>query len=267
MKSTTLVNALPKRHGHSRFVVYTILLVVLAGLFSQTVSAQVPETDNFNGAEGPGWTLYAPFGGSKTISNDAFRIQSNASPSPETFGPARVAASRTTSYTDFLVAVDLIDWRTAFDPPSAQAFGILARATTPGVSSTDGYALTYSTNGAGSLDITIVSNEAPGQNLGTVGNLGLNPANDYRLVFRGQGTTLVGEIYDLANLAAPLGRIEANDATYASGINALFAYNQGVTAASTGPADVTFDNYLAVPEPASLGLVALALPLLSRRRK
>jgi hypothetical protein len=92
---------------------------------------------------------------------------------------------------------------------------------------------------------------------------------DLRLVFSGQGPLLTLEVYDLANLATPLATISDMDATHASG-------NVGVL--TTGlvddrggfnntPLDATFDNFSAVPEPATSMLVLAGIAGVFRVRR
>ena len=224
------------------------------------------QSDDFNDGNDTGWTRFdpfAPFGApaSFTFPAGAYSIQSAPSPSPGTLGASRAASLRNdVSYTVFNVTFDVVDWNNTLN----QAFGALARVNQLGLGTTDGYAFTYATGGT--IDISRVLNEAP-TGLGSA-SITLNPANDYRFVFSGNGTSLSGQVFDLANLSAPLATLNVTDAMFASGNAGFVVFDN--TPAGTGSAAATFDNYVgAVPEPsAHLLLVAggIALYCCSRRR-
>jgi hypothetical protein len=210
------------------------------------------QSDNFNAGNDTGWTHYDPFSGfgapaTYSFPSGGYQIQSALSPSPGTLGPSRAGSLRTDqTYTDFSVSYDLVDWNNSLN----QAFGVLGRVTNPGLGTTDGYALTYSTGG--SIDISRITGETP-TGLGS-SSITLNPANDYRFVFTGTGNALVGQVFDLSDLSTPLATATGTDSTYASGINGFVVFDNSGAAA----ADATFDNYVAtVPEPSSLALMAI----------
>src|ERR1041384_1192367 len=70
---------------------------------------------------------------------NTYRIQAAASPNPGALGPARAASLLPNVYSNFYVAVDVIDWYDTI----RQAFGILARLGSVGLGTTTGYVLTY----------------------------------------------------------------------------------------------------------------------------
>jgi hypothetical protein len=223
------------------------------------------QSDNFNDGNDTGWSRYSPLGvvgapATFSFPNGGYRIQAPTSPDPGQFGPARAGSFRQdATYSQFYVSVDMVDWDNTLD----QAFGILARVSTPGLGTTDGYAFSYSVDG--SIDISLVNNEAP-TGLGDA-NVMLDPAQDYRLVFEGNGPELVGRVFDLRDLITPVATATGNDATYASGIAGVFIFDNS---GGGQPADATFDNYLGgvVPEPGSAALlVALGGLALRRRRR
>ena len=232
-----------------RFCVLLTLLS-LARVSEPSVQAQ---SDNFNDGNDAGWTHYDPFaafGASATFSvttNGEYRIQSALSPNPGVLGPSRAGSLRNdVTYTDFSVSYDVVNWDNSLN----QAFGVLGRVTQLGLGTTDGYALTYSTGG--SIDLSKITGETP-SGLGSA-SVTLSPANDYRFVFTGTGSTLVGQVFNLADLSTPLATVTGTDSTYASGVAGFVVFDN--TGASR--ADATLDNYAAtVPEPSSLALLVV----------
>ena len=209
------------------------------------------QSDDFNDGNDTGWTRYDPlagFGAPATFSFPAggYGIQSGTSPNPLALGPGRAGSVRNDQvYSGFSVTFDVVNWNNTLN----QAFGALARVNQLGLGTTDGYSFTYATGG--SIDISRILNEGP-TGLGSA-PITLNPANDYRFVFTGTGTNLSGQVFDLANLSTPLATLNASDATYASGVSGFVVFDN--TAAGTGSANATFDNYIgAVPEPSTAAL-------------
>jgi hypothetical protein len=226
------------------------------------------QADDFNDGNDTEWTRYsplAPFGAGATYSfpSGGYKIAAPPSPDRGNLGPARAGSFRPNVYTRFYASVDLVNWNDALD----QAFGLLARVTTPGLGTTNGYAFTYATQGP-SIDISRITAEAPAGVAAM--NFQLDPAQDYRLVFEGNGTTLTGSVYALSDLSTPLATISGDDATYASGISGLVIFdNTGSTSPGVG-ADATFDNYVAavqIPEPGSAGLLLVVGAWALRRRR
>jgi hypothetical protein len=241
-------------------------ILLLVPLLCFLASPALAQTFNFNAGNDTGFTRYsplAPFGAAGTFSfpDGGYRIQAPGSPDPASFGPGRAGSfANANSYTTFTTSVDLVDWDNNLD----QAFGILARTTTVGLGTTNGYAFTYATDGP-SIDISKVTGEQA-SNLGSA-DVTLDPSRDYRLVFQGSGNSLVGTVYDLADLTTPLATATATDDAYTSGVNGVFVFDNSAT--KDQPADATFDNLSAsnqVPEPTALSLLLLA-PLLRRRRR
>jgi hypothetical protein len=242
--------------------------IAVAVCLLTTIATRSPaQTFNFNAGNDTGLTHYSPlepFGAAGTFSfpTGAYRVRAPSSPGPQSLGPARAGSfANANTYTTFTASVDLVDWDNTLD----QAFGILSRTTTIGLGTTNGYAFTYATQGP-SIDISKVTGEQA-RNLASA-DVPLDPTHDYRLVFQGDGNTLTGAVYDLADLNAPLATATANDATYPGGVNGIFVFDNSAT--KDQPADATFDNLTAasttVPEPTALTLLLLT-PLLAYHRR
>jgi hypothetical protein len=239
--------------------------------------------DNFNDANdtaNPPWDHYDPIGGltaapaSFLLTNGGYRIYSPAPASPAA-GPARAGSFlRDAHYTDFYVAVDVLD----FDDTVRQAFGIAARINTPGLQTTGGYLFSWEPGSGtlpgtnnGDLDISALIDETPvGQLETNSSGLHLERGKSYRFVFMGKGFDFEGQVYELPDLYNPLIRLFATDlnALYPSGRVGLITASQGSTSV---PGDATFDNFLATTaEPrlsvtSSPGLVRLSWPLIPYR--
>lgn len=207
------------------------------------------QTDDFNDGDDMGWTRYDPIGSHPQLPdiatfsfvNGGYRIQTAPSPSPATVGPGRAGSLRMdASYTDFYVSVDITAWDTNVN----QAFGILARVTGVGLGATDGYAMTWDAGGR-DLDISVFTNEAPVNVPGQAGGgANLVLGRTYRMVFMGQGTLLIGEVYEIPNLETPLASISAVSDAWPSGVAGLIVYDN--SSGASGTTDTTFDNYFAL---------------------
>ncbi len=217
-----------------------IALIGLALLTAIPANAQI--IDDFNTGNDNNWTRLSPlafFSAPAVFSfpgGNSYQISSPVSPNPGLTGPARAGSLRLDqSYSSyFQQSVDIVDWDNS---QSNTAIGMLARISQPGLATTDGYSLTVNLNGV--FEINRLTNEQPASLVAT-GSIGtLNPANDYRLVFTGDGSLLTGQIFNLADLATPLATISGIDATYASGNSGLFIF----TSSDTQTVTATFDNY------------------------
>ena len=93
------------------------------------------ESDDFNGTNDLAWTHYNPLGGFGvagvfSFPQGGYRIQTvSPSPAPAALGNGRTGSLRATSYTNFYLSVDLVDW----DDSLPQAACLLARIGTPGL--------------------------------------------------------------------------------------------------------------------------------------
>ena len=224
------------------------LLCALA-VASYTTNA-LAESDNFDSGNDAGWTRYNPLSGFGvpavfSFPSGGYRIQSTApSPSPAQLGNARVGSYRNTSYSDFYITVDIVNWNDALP----QAAGILARIQTPALGTTTGYAFTWdrgTTATSGDMDISRITAERA---TGASGQASANdkyhfvPGRKYRLVFIGRGSLLEGRLYELPDLTTPKVIVTANDSTYPSGVSGLLAYDN--SALANNLTDTTFDNFV-----------------------
>ena len=203
--------------------------------------------DDFTDGNDTGWNRYDTIGshpafpdqGTWTFPNGGYRMQAAASPAPGVVGPARIGSLQPHVYTDFYVAVDVVNWNDTID----QSFGPFARLTDVGLGTTKGYVMTYQV-GSKDIDITRVTGEAAERSVRQNGNgdIVLEAGKSYRLVFIGKGALLIARVYDLADLVNPLVEISGTDPDpYPSGVNGLLVYDNSDNADSI--ADATFDNY------------------------
>jgi hypothetical protein len=245
-------------HFARRPAVACLGLVLQLIALPQIAEAQ-PFADDFNDGNDAGWTHYDPIaaalGGGTFVHysfpNGAYRIQADASPMPEKLGPARGASLRSTTFTDFYVAVDVVAWNDSL----RQVFGPLARVTDIGPGTTDGYAFSYQA-GDQSISIATITDEDGNDISGTSKDLTLDPAKSYRLVFIGKGASLEGRVYELPDTRNPIAVTTATEGTYPSGISGLLVFHDPPPGTST--ADATFDNYFELDvEPPVLTLTPL----------
>lgn len=213
-----------------------LLSVIAAAFFVSPTRAQ---SDDFNAGTDTGWTRYdplAPFGYATTYAfpNGGYRIDAPGTGDPAV-GPGRAGSLREDrTYTAFQFSVDIVNW----DTSRPQAIGLLARATNPGLLTTDAYALTYSTTSQ-TLDLSRMGNEYL-TSLASV-RVPINSAQSLHLVFVGAGVNLFGEILDGADLAAPLASLRTTDASYDHGYSGLYVLDSGD---GNHGAAATFDNYI-----------------------
>ena len=196
---------------------------------------------------------------------NSYRLQAVSSGDPGTAGPARVSSFPTNIYTDFYVAVDVVNW----DNTYSQAIGLLGRAGnfgSFGFPTTRGYMFIYVNGGASAgtdnfIAIARLQNDAQTRGIhgssGTtaeVHGVNLDPSNKYRLVFMAKGTHLEGRVYQLPDVHTPITVVSANTAgdlvQHTSGKCGLLAFNvaDAFSIDFAGPVDATFDNYVALPE-------------------
>jgi hypothetical protein len=224
----------------------------LGCLFASPLHAQLFQSDDFNDGNDNGWTRYDPFGGlganivQWSFPGGGYRIRTIApSPNFALAGPGRGGSLRSEIYTDFYIAVDIVNWSNALP----QAVGILARIRDAGLGTTTGYAFTWSrgnpaSDTAGSVDISVITGEDPsGIDFTGSDQIHFEPGKAYRLVFIGRGPTLEGRVYELPDTTTPKIDVIGTDpdATYPSGAGGLVIYDNST--GGTNICDVTFDNY------------------------
>ncbi len=214
--------------------------------------------DNFDGNRSDRWTHFDPIAevqlaGPSTFAfeDGVFRMEANP-PAADPAGPARVFSYIDDEiYSDFYCAVDVVDWNDEIN----QAFGILGRVDNVGLGQTTGYVCNYDPNQTGGqpggqFQINRVVDEASAPTI-AIGNVKLLDDHSYRFVFRGEGNRLIGAIYDLLDLTAPVVQIETDgdqnpDAvTFTEGRFGLFCFYRGgdLTEDHARPT-VTFDNFI-----------------------
>jgi hypothetical protein len=213
------------------------------------------QSDNFDsGALSPAWKVYDanPALVSLTFptvgTGKGLRIQ--VSPYAAASLPAVAGIGQANVYTDFYVALDLVNWVV-----ENQAAVVFARFTPGGAFGLDGgqgMILNYdaaqsgdnpgNTHG-GEFQINTVT---PGFKATTLAACQMTPVlgHSYRLVFQGVGQLYTGQMYDLNDLTTPLATLRVTDpnSTFASGISGFLSYSRNGVVGTT---DVTIDNYYA----------------------
>ena len=215
------------------------LPLLLAVLLSAQISSA--QSDNFDDGTDTNWTHYDPiaaFGypASYTFPSGGYHILAPGTGDPFVGGGRAGSLREDATYTSFQVATDLSD----LDPSHHQAIGLFSRLTTPGLFTTNAFALTYDPQ-ANTLTIYRVDGEV----LKSLDTTRLTPPAppSLRLVFRGVGPSLAGQIFDTANTHAALAAVAAIDRTYDHGVNGLLLEDTGD---GNHGAAATFDNYAAV---------------------
>ena len=217
------------------------------------------QSDNFNDGNDttppPAWVRYDPIGGLTappaefSFPNGGYRIVAPAPLAPDA-GAARAASLRPDAFyqDSFYISVDIVD----FDDTVRQAFGILARANTPGLGTTGGYLFSWEPgSGAlpgvsnGELDISPLVGEAPVTQIET-GNssVHLSKGKSYRFVFIGRGFDFEGQVYELPDTTNAIKKVVAFDpnSRYQSGFAGLVVAS---VSSLTVRGDATFDNFFA----------------------
>jgi len=258
-------------------------LITFMSVSCALASCAATISDDFNdGNDNAGsiiWQRYDPIaeatGGSVVLGawsfpgGNTYRLQTAPSPDPSTFGQARIGSIAPGNFTNFYVAVDVVNW----DDTVHQLFGVLARVGNVGPGSTTGYLLNYdrgdpTSSTSGDMDIVRIDNEAPtdldGKTYFGNDSVHLETGHGYRFVFMGIGDTFRGQVYDLTNTTLPIVDYGATDPQYdpaaadhVSGMTGILIANNAPSA--DGPADATFDNFLATDGP----LLSANFPLLS----
>ena len=247
--------------GAARLPKLLAVSALLAFVLTNPLQGQLFVSDNFDDGNDNGWSHYdplAPFGlsASYTVVNGAYRVRT-----PYVTGmsanPGRAGTLRPEIYSDFYVAVDIVNW----DNTLPQSAGLLARIRNAGLQTTTGYAFTWDRGNptnttSGDVDISRITGEAPsGVTVNGSDAIHFQPGKSYRLVFVGRGANLEGRVYELPNVTSPVVVIAGIDATYSDGQNGMVVFDNSGGRAQT---DTTFDNYYATDvEPPSLHVESL----------
>jgi len=235
-------------------------------------------SDNFNDGDDVGWMRYPnPTTLSQTWSfptnpasggNIAYKLTSMAGGSAANYGRNLSIRSGDPSFTDFCIEADLIDW----DNAQSQQMGIAARfqqgTETNVVPSC--YMLIYANRfsaGAGGTDQLRLYEVSPTvglrflhEGLGGLGQFGVVPFGDpppvpsgnYRLIFKGVGNVLTGQIIDLGT-GLPMtfndGSAHLTNMVYTSWATNFISgtVGLGVFQNNAGSPDTTLDNFMAGP--------------------
>jgi hypothetical protein len=211
------------------------------------------ESDDFSDGDDAGWSridpirtyIFATTGADMpqntfTVADGKYRLQAAPTPNPA-LGQGRVLSLREEVYSNFHIAVDVLDW----DASKTNAIALAARVGTPGPTTTKGYLFGYIT-GENYLDLVRLQNEGICDDCDDIAEqvpINLMPGHGYRFTFTGKGTRLVGRVYDLADLTAPLAEISGSDGILADGVTGLVVFPLG--ASELGAGDATFDNFAA----------------------
>jgi PEP-CTERM motif len=164
------------------------------------------------------------------------------------------------SNTNYTVRADFVDF------PKG-VFGVGARLNgNNNINALTGYGYAYEPFAAGGLG-EMVLYQITGANLQDIGSqqVTLNPSRDYTFILEVAGTTIHGQVWDIAS-ATLVGEKSVNNAAFASGFGGVFGYTH---VSLYDKADFTLDNFAIVPEPATgvlLMLGAGAVGLIRHRR-
>src|SRR5262245_8309341 len=112
--------SLDRSSGDARLVKLFAIPALLSFALTSPVQAQLYFSDDFNDGNdtSPAWIRYDPIGSHPqlpdqavwTFPNGGYRIQTPPSPLPAQVGPGRAGSLRPEVYTDFYIAVDIVNW-------------------------------------------------------------------------------------------------------------------------------------------------------------
>jgi len=165
-------------------------------------------------------------------------------------GIAAIVVTNTTyDYTDFYVAADLVNWTANTN----QAVVLLGRYNfSGGLAAASGMIFNWDleqdgdTTGdryGGELQMNISTSLSSQTTVGACEMTPI-PGHSYRMIFKCVGQVYTGQVYDLADLTAPVATLQFTDGanTFTHGVSGLLSADR-----STGNTDVTFDNYYSGP--------------------
>jgi hypothetical protein len=256
--------------------------VALAALLALATTVRA-QTDNFDsGGLNPaaGWSQVTnpnfPYSSSfptDVFGGHAFRLQAFV---PLIYssgsGTTRAAAVVTNvTYTDFYVAVDLVNWNSSTDTSTNDQFiSLLARASGVDIGLLDAMVLLFQPNNrtqtsppgpsVGALSVGWITGGSlafladPGAIPCNFTYVGMVPGHSYRLVFQGTGNEFTGRVYDLQDLTSPLMTVIGDNSIGAAlfGSSPPTSGYSGICVANgdtAGVADATFDNFVAASAP------------------
>ena len=259
--------------------------VILA--IGSVATAQIQLTDNFDDGNIDDWQMFDPIGfqlgepHARAIPTDgAVRLDAPATPDPA-LGPTAFAMFRPELvFTDFLMSVDVLD----DNSDKGTVYGLAARTQEPFVSylllvgNTDPDVEPFPAGKNAFSILRLDGIDENGLGIEVVDEVFFDLSEDVeqlKLVFRGEGSNLSGELFDLANPDTPLITLSGSDATYTAGYSEVVAGSaapEGVVPFFGSSADSVVDNFslvaTQVPEPSSaLLLGGGGLMLFARRRR
>ena len=205
-----------------------------------------------------GWTHYSPlepfdFGADYSFPNgNSYQIDVPGNYIVPEIERGRAGSMVTGSnYSDFRITVDVLGWNDGRE----YVFGPIARASTPGLGTTNGYLLLLHASDH-DFQLLRIEGEAPAdEELGTA-DIEMPPERQFRIVYSGLGPQLSAMVYNLNNLSTPLGAFTADTENYLPP-PAPEPYTTGqvglIVAQADGPTDpapppgapyaATFDNF------------------------
>jgi hypothetical protein len=200
----------------------------------------------------------------------ALRLQAN--PVPNT-APAVGMWYRTNEYTEFFVAVDLVDWPGTDKNQAMVVFGHLTDANTGTIppnlnpATAQGVICNYDASQygenptdrrQGQFQINVVNAGFATRTL-AVAEVTFEPGRSYRITFSGRAGRYVAKAYDHHDLTRPLVVLEAEDYSFSSGACGFLGFSRQGT---VGTVDATWDNFYCGPsDPNTAPEPALAHPV------
>lgn len=250
-----------------------VLLGVGASAHAQNVF------DDFSSGNDNAWTRsdatgnFAGVPATFSVTNGAYRLQQPAyNPA---FGTVPIGSFRADSFAaSSQLSVDVPDWNDATN----NVIALSARLSQPTASTFQFYMLSFfPTSGAGTpanpasnlridrwnpdfsvTNITAFSSNA----FPRVSNTDV-----YRMVFTLEGTSLLGQLYNISGaspvLITSVQAIDSGPSSLSIGVGGIGLYANG----TAGPADATFDNFRVVPAPGAAAMLGLAGLFAARRRR
>jgi hypothetical protein len=206
------------RPQNRRFRKLAAFVAVIFGLFAAHAAHAQTFTDDFNDGNDADWTRYnvlQPFGLGATFTfpgGNSYNIDAPGNYSAPQLGGGRagsIVTSSSSGFNDFRITHDVTDWNDGRE----YVFGPIARTTTPGLGTTDGYLLILHATDH-DFQLLRIEGEAPNsEELGTA-DIEMPADRNFRIVYSGLGTQLNAMVYDLADLTAPLGGFSVDAANY-----------------------------------------------------